>query len=104
MDMDVEEEGEDGGGNLDSFNLSLGHQTKLVVHMNNPNRISSANLGVAPPIHSGIRGAKYSPSPTDACLPGPLLEQVLVPRELPPSQEDHTFLEEEWVANHPYPR
>ena len=103
-DWDVEKEGESRGGNLDNFNFSLGYQTKLVGQTTNPSGISLINLGADPHSPSGIRGDTYRPSHTDACLTGPLGYQTLVPRKLSPYQEDHNFLEEEWVVNHPLTR
>ena len=78
--QDVEEEGEDRGVNLDNFNFSLGYQTKLVCKMNNSSIISLSNLGAAPPIPSGIRGANYIPSHTYSQLTVSLGEQALVSR------------------------
>ena len=72
--------------------------------MTNPSRISLTNLGADPTRPSGVRGDNYSPSANDARLTGPQVEQALVPRKLPPSQEDRNLMEEEWVANHPPPR
>ena len=48
-DHNLDEEGEDGGINLDIFNFSLGYQTKVVGQMNSPSSISLINLGAAPP-------------------------------------------------------
>ena len=72
--------------------------------MNNPSIMSLTNLGAAPPSHIVVREANYIRSPTDARLPGPLVDQALVPRNLPPSQEDCTLLEEDEFAKHPPPR
>ena len=73
-DRHVEEEGEYEGINLYSFNSSFGYQTKVAGQMNNPSIISLTNLGTAPPSPSGVRGANYIPSHTDAYLPRPLAE------------------------------
>ena len=100
----MEEEGEDRGGNLYNFKLSLGFQKKLVVQRTNPTSIILTNLCAALHSSSGIRGDNYRPSHTDACLTGPLGDQALIPRNLSPSEEDHTFLEEKWVVNQPPPR
>ena len=84
--QNVDEEVEYRRIKLDIFNFSLGYQTKVVGHINNPSSISLTNVSSAPPSPSGIRGANYSPSNTDACLPVPLGEQAIVTSKLPPYQ------------------
>ena len=53
--MKVEEEIENEGSNLDSFNLILGNQKNLVGNMTNGSIISLTILGIYPPIPSGVR-------------------------------------------------